>query len=215
MLPAVVLTVLLIIANLIGAAMAAPQAVRLGRTRSTSGVSSVWVGVSIAMNLWWLVYGLATGLWALVPISVVAIALYGVIAIMLTRIRRGRTLLTTAMGATIGLIPVPALALGGLSAAGITIGVGYGLQLAPAVVSAYRTRELLGVAPGTWIMAFVESAIWLVYGFTVVDPALLVGGASGVALPALLLGRLVVTGHRPFQRPAWIARVIRPAWSMG
>lgn len=215
MLPPALLTALLIVANVLGAAMAAPQAVRLLRTRTTSGVSPVWVGVSIAMNLWWLVYGLAADLWALVPISVVALVLYGVIAVTLTRLRRGRTVPEIALGATIGLVPLPALALGGLDAAGVAIGVGYGLQLAPAVIAAYRTRELHGVAPGTWIMAFVESAIWFAYGLDVLDPALLVGGASGVVLPALLLARLVVTGHRPFRRPAWIARVTRPAWSIG
>ena len=215
MLPPALLTALLIVANVLGAAMAAPQAVRLLRTRTTSGVSPVWVGVSIAMNLWWLVYGLAADLWALVPISVVALVLYGVIAVTLTRLRRGRTVPEIALGATIGLVPLPALALGGLDAAGVAIGVGYGLQLAPAVIAAYRTRELHGVAPGTWIMAFVESAIWFAYGLDVLDPALLVGGASGVVLPALPLARLVVTGHRPFRRPAWIARVTRPAWSIG
>lgn len=215
MLPPLALTVLLVVANVLGAAMAAPQAIRLMRTHNTSGVSSVWVGVSIAMNGWWLVYGVAAGLWALVPISVIAIVLYAVIAVVLTRLRLGRAPLEIAMGATIGLVPLPALALGGLNAAGVAIGVGYGLQLAPAVVASFRTRELHGVAPGTWIMAFVESAIWFLYGLTVVDPALLVGGTSGVVLPALLLGRLVATGHRPFRRPAWIARVTRPAWSLG
>jgi len=215
MLPAVLLTALLIVANVLGAAMAAPQAVRLLRARDTGGVSSVWVGVSIAMNLWWLLYGLAAELWALVPLSVVAVVLYAVIAVTLTRLRRGRTLPEIAMGATIGLIPVPALVIGGLDAAGVAIGIGYGLQLAPAVAASFRTRELHGVAPGTWIMAVLESSLWLIYGLTVLDPALLVGGASGVVLPALLLGRLVATGHRPFRRPRWIARVTRPAWSIG
>lgn len=211
LIPPALLTVLLVVANVLGAAMAAPQAVRLVRTKSTAGVSSVWVGVSIAMNLWWLVYGVATSLWALVPISVVAVALYVVIAVTLIRLRRGHTSVEVLLGSMIGLVPLPALAIGGWDAAGVAIGVGYGLQLAPAVIAAYRTRELHGVAPGTWIMAWIESAIWFVYGLVVIDPALLVGGASGVVFPTLLLIRLVVTGHRPFRRPAW---AVRPTWSL-
>ena len=53
------------------------------------------------------------------------------------------------------------------------------------------------VAPGTWIMAFGESAIWLGYGAVLRDPALFVGGTCGVVFPAMLLGRLVVIPFYP------------------
>ncbi len=208
----VLLSLLLVVANVLGAAMALPQAVRLLRTRSTAGVSAVWAGVSIAMNVWWLVYGLAERLWGLVPVSAVATAIYLVVAGALVRLRGPGALRPLATGLVIGALPLPVLVVGGWPAAGVAIGVGYGLQLAPAVVAAYRTRELEGVAPATWIMAFGESAIWLAYGLALADPALLVGGTCGVVFPSMLLGRLVVTGHRPFRRPAWVTP---HAWSIG
>jgi len=203
--PTPMLTTLLILANVFGATMALPQAMRLLRTGRCDGVSGGWAGLSLAMNLWWLSYGLALGLWSLVPVSAIAAALYLVIVVTWIRLRGRVALREVALGFAVGLFPVPFLLGGGWSVAGLAIGVGYGVQLAPAVVATFRTHELHGVAAGTWLMAWVEAAIWLLYGLTLADGALVIGGASGAALSTAVLARLVVTGHRPFaiQRPAW------------
>jgi hypothetical protein len=108
----------------------------------------------------------------------------------------------------LGMVPLPFLVVGGWRAAGLAIGLCYGMQLVPAVVAACRSGELGGLAPSTWIMAWIEAVIWLVYGAFVLDPALLAGGASGAVMSAIIIGRLAVTGHRPF-------RVTRPAWALG
>jgi len=202
------LTALLIFANVLGATMALPQALRLVRTGRCDGVSGGWAGLSLAMNLWWLSYGLALGLWSLVPVSAVAAALYVVIAVTWIRLRGRAALRQVALGFAVGLFPVPFLMVGGWSVAGLAVGVGYGVQLAPAVVAVFRTHDLRGVAAGTWLMAWIEAAIWLVYGLTLADGALLIGGASGVVLSTAVLARLAVTGHRPFSVP-------RPAWALG
>ncbi|MEM1333773.1 MAG: hypothetical protein AAGG08_09970, partial [Actinomycetota bacterium] len=193
----IALTSLIVVANVVGAAMALPQAVRLIRTRDASGVSSVWAGVSVAMNVWWLAYGLAERLWGLVPVSIVGVGLYLVIAGTLVRLRGRATVGALGAGVLLASGPLPVLLLAGWPAAGVAIGLGYGLQLAPAVVAAHRTRQLAGVSPATWLMAWTESAAWVAYGIAVVDPALLVGGAGGVLLPSLMLLRLALTGHRP------------------
>ncbi len=108
---AVLITTMLVVANVMGAGMAYPQAARLVRQRSTAGVSGVWAGVSLSMNLWWLAYGLAEGLWGLVPVSAVAAVLYGVIIVAYVR-AAGRS---TIPGVAAGLVrprhgpaPVPA-----------------------------------------------------------------------------------------------------------
>jgi uncharacterized protein with PQ loop repeat len=97
------------------------------------------------------------------------------------------------------------LIIGGWSVAGVAIGLCYGLQLAPAVIAAFRTRDLSGVAPATWMIAWAEAAIWLVYGLITVDVALLSGGGSGLLMASIILTRLVATGHRVVskRRPAW------------
>ena len=166
----------------------------------------MWAGVSISMNLWWLAYGLSSGLWGIVPVSGAAAILYCVIVVSYVRTRGRSSLAPLALGGfVLGMVPLPFLLVAGWDVAGVAIGFCYGMQLVPAVVVACRTRDLDGVAPGTWIMAWIESTIWLVYGLSASDGALLAGGASGTLMASIIIGRLVVTGHRPFgfSRPMW------------
>ncbi|MDG1267737.1 MAG: hypothetical protein P8O03_15600 [Ilumatobacter sp.] len=205
---AVLVTAMLVIANIMGAGMAYPQAARLVRQRNSAGVSGVWAGVSLSMNLWWMAYGLAEGLWGLVPVSAVAAVLYGVTIVAYVRAAGRTTIPGVAAGLfVLGIVPLPVLLVGGWRLAGLAIGLCYGMQLVPAVVAACRSRELEGLAPSTWIMAWIEAVIWLAYGAVVLDPALLAGGISGTVMSAVILTRLTVTGHRPF-------RIVRPGWAV-
>lgn len=205
---AVFVTIMIVVANVMGAGMAYPQASKLIRTGNTRGVSGVWAGVSLTMNIWWLAYGLANDLWGLVPVSGVAAVLYLAIIVAYLRSAGHTALGGVALGVfVLGMAPAPFLVVGGWTVAGLAIGLCYGMQLVPAVVAVCRTRELNGIAPSTWIMAWVEAVIWVVYGLFVVDAALLAGGASGAVMASVILGRLAVTGHRPF-------RVRRPLQAM-
>lgn len=184
---------LVVIANVLGSAMAYPQAAKMIKTGNADGVSAVWAGVSVSMNLWWLVYGIANGLWGLVPTSLVATVLYTIIVVAFVRSIGRDAFGGLALGALVfGLAPLPVLLVVGWQAAGITIGLCYGLQLAPAVVAAWRTQELSGIAAGTWFMAWLEGAIWGAYGLYVADGALIVGAVSGILMSSLMLLRLWV-----------------------
>ncbi|MGA9276220.1 hypothetical protein [Ilumatobacter sp.] len=206
---AALITSMLVVANVMGAGMAYPQASRLVRHRSTAGVSGVWAGVSLSMNLWWAFYGVSERLWGLVPVSLVASVLYAVIIVAYVRAVGPSALRSVAIGLfALGMVPLPFLLLGGWQLAGLAIGLCYGMQLVPAVVAVCRSRELSGLAPSTWIMAWIEAVIWLVYGWSVADPALLAGGASGVFMSAIILARLAITGHQPFRIPR---RTLAPA----
>jgi uncharacterized protein with PQ loop repeat len=193
------LNLLVVVATVLGSWMAFPQARRIARTRRVDGVSSTWIGVSLAINGWWLTYGLVVGVWALVPVSIVSLLLYGVMAWCFVR-SVGRPALP---GLTIGMfglgmVPLPFLLVGGWQLAGVAVGLSYGVQLMPAVVASLRTTALSGVSSATWIIAFVEAALWLVYGLGVSDVALTLAGTVGMALASVILARLAVTGHRPF-----------------
>jgi uncharacterized protein with PQ loop repeat len=191
-----ILSLIMISANVLGGAMAFPQARRLARTRRPEGVSPAWVGISVAMNMWWLAYGIAAERWALVPVSVISVCLYGAIgAALLATVGRscGRELLLAF--AALALAPLPFLLIGGWPAAGVAIGVGYGVQLLPAVISAFRSDDLRGVSAGTWLIAGAESLLWAVYGLIVADSALVIAGVAGVLMSAIILLRLALTGH--------------------
>jgi uncharacterized protein with PQ loop repeat len=158
------LSAVVIAANVLGAAMAVPQATRIHRTRSVRGVSLSWAVMSATINGWWGSYGLAVGDAAIVPVSIVSVMVYLAIATMV--VRWSDTSVTRALLAAVGAsavvssLPVAALALGGWPIAGIVLGGLYGVQLAPAVVAVYRSTDVSGVSPATWIIAFVEAALW-------------------------------------------------------
>jgi uncharacterized protein with PQ loop repeat len=193
------LNFLVVVATVLGSWMAFPQARRIARTRRVDGVSATWIGVSLALNSWWLTYGLVVGVWALVPVSIISLVLYGVMACFFI-LSIGRAAVPgLALGAFgLGMVPLPFLLIGGWELAGVAVGLSYGVQLLPAVVASLRTSVLSGVSSTTWIIASVESALWLVYGLGVGDVALTLAGFVGVVMASVILLRLAVTGHRPF-----------------
>jgi uncharacterized protein with PQ loop repeat len=193
------LNLLVVVATVLGSWMAFPQARRIARTRRVDGVSATWIGVSLAINGWWLAYGLVVGVWALVPVSSVSLSLYGAMAWFFVRSVGRPALPGLALGLFgLGMIPLPFLLVGGWELAGVAVGLSYGVQLLPAVVASLRTSALSGVSSTTWIIALVESALWLVYGVGVGDTALTLAGTVGVAMASVILARLAFTGHRPF-----------------
>jgi uncharacterized protein with PQ loop repeat len=193
------LNLIVVAATLLGSWMAFPQARRIARTRRVDGVSSTWIGVSLAINGWWLTYGLVVGVWALVPVSMVSLLLYGVMGWYYVRSVGRPALPGLALGVFgLGMVPLPFLFVGGWALAGVAVGLSYGVQLLPAVVASLRTSVLSGVSSATWIIAFVEAALWLVYGLGVGDLALTLAGAVGMAFAAIIVTRLAVTGNRPF-----------------
>jgi uncharacterized protein with PQ loop repeat len=192
------LDLVVVAATVLGSGMAYPQARKLVRTRCIEGVSAAWIGVSMALNAWWLSYAVAEHVWALAPVSATSLVLYTAIAVVFVH-AGGRQRLPGVMSGivSLGVVPMIALLLGGWPVAGLVIGLCYGLQLLPAVVEAFRGSDLAGISAGTWIIALAEAALWLVYGLAVVDPALIAGGASGLAMAALILVRLSAAGYAP------------------
>jgi uncharacterized protein with PQ loop repeat len=193
------LTSIVVVATVLGSWMAFPQARRIARTRQVDGVSPTWIGVSLAINGWWLTYGVIVGVWALVPVSVMSLMLYGVMGWFYVRSVGRSALSGLAVGVFgLGMVPLPFLVAGGWELAGVAVGLSYGVQLMPAVVASLRTTLLSGVSSATWIIAFVEAALWLAYGLGVGDVALTLAGGVGMLLASVILTRLAVTGHRPF-----------------
>ena len=193
------LNLLVVIATVLGSWMAFPQARRIARTRRVDGVSATWIGVSLAINAWWLTYGVIAGVWALVPVSIMSLLLYGVMAWFFVLSVGRPSIAPLALGVFgLGMVPLPFLLIGGWQLAGVAVGLSYGVQLLPAVVASLRTSALSGVSSTTWIIASVESALWLAYGVGVGDVALTLAGLVGVAMASVILVRLAVTGHRPF-----------------
>ena len=194
------LTLVVIAANVLGAAMAVPQALKMRRDRRVDGVSAAWAGTSATVNAWWGVYGIGVRDWGIVPVSLVSVIAYLTIAVTLVRYTRGSGWIAarSMVGATvaIGLIPLAVVLLDGWATAGIVLGALYGVQLSPAVVAVYRASDVSGVSLATWVIAFVEAVLWGVYGVAAVDPGLMALATTGIFMSTLVLVRLVVRRPR-------------------
>lgn len=191
--PIVLELLVVVAANVLGAAMSLPQVVRLLRTRQVSGVSPAWAALSVVTNLWWLAYGVGVGSWAIVPVAAVSVLGYTAILAALAAfggLVSGRTGVLVPVLAVAGL-PALGLVLGGWAAAGVVLGALYAVQLAPAVLGAYRAADLRGVSGGTWGIAWLEAALWGVYGIAAGDAGLLALAVAGLAMSSLVLARLV------------------------
>ena len=195
------LLAVIVIANILGAMMAVPQAARAIRTRQVAGVSAVWVGISIAANAWWIAYGLGTGSMAVVPVAVVATAGYVLIAWALLATGAPSPVRGQLLGSIGAIAPWPALVLAfsGWAAVGVLLGLLYGIQLIPAVGAAYGTHSIGGVAPTTWVLAWAEALLFGVYGFAVADAGLIVLGVCGLLGSSAILARIAWTARAPLQ----------------
>lgn len=194
------MTVVVIAANVLGAAMAIPQARKLLRNRSVDGISVSWAAMSATVNAWWGVYGIGTGDWSIVPVSVVSVLAYLVIAAAIVRFAPtpARHLIAPALTAVAAISAIPAIALmvDGWVTAGITLGALYGIQLSPAVVTVYRAVDVSGVALATWVIALVEAGLWGAYGIANLDVGLIALASTGLFMSTLVLVRLFVRRPR-------------------
>lgn len=185
------ITGLVVVATILGVGMTIPQVVRVQRRRDFEGVSLVWVGVGIAINSWWMIYGAAMELWGLIPVSAGSVVLYITLAVQ-ALVFTGRGASRTLLKGLVPLLclPVFALAAFGWESVGLLVGLAYSVQFSPAVVACYRTRTPTGVSATTWTMAGIEGGIWAVYGIHYADLGLGLGGFGAATLAALILARI-------------------------
>jgi hypothetical protein len=76
------------------------------------------------------------------------------------------------------------------------LGIAYGVQMTPYVWSAFRVRRPTGIAPRTWLMNLVESALWGAYGVAHGDVPIMLYAAIGTTASAAILARRVGIDRR-------------------
>lgn len=191
-------TAAVITANLLGGSMAMPQAIRVVRTRRVAGISPAWAAMSAIINAWWGIYAIGVRDIALGPVSAVSVLAYGTIVVFLVRSSSNRQWVVKrlAIGSFVALAPIPALLLGGWSAAGLTLGMLYAVQLAPAVIEVYRSDDVSGVSAATWALAWLEAAMWGIYGLPRADAGLITLAVTGIVMSSLVLARLLIVRTR-------------------
>ncbi len=178
------------LANVLGVGMLVPQARRLARQRCLAGVSPTWIGVGVAINAGWVLYALQRDVYGLLPVSFGSLVLYLVMAHAMRAIDAS-TLTTASLAAlVVSNLLAWSMAIDGAGALGLTLAGLYTVQFAPAALSAVRSKDLAGVAPSTWVMAFVEAILWAGYGAAIADVAVFLGGAGASVMSLIVLLRL-------------------------
>lgn len=189
----------LLVATVLAGMSLIPQIVKLVRTRDPSGVSATWPAIGLVTNGAWSAYLIHAGLW---PASISAFLVTAFFGVVMWALHRAGISLTASWwrgaGWMAGLVLVTAIA--GWFALGTVLGVSQFLQVAPAILTAYRSHRPTGIAPGTWWIAGVEGVLWGYYGWFHADIPIMIFAATYILTAVLMLARFYVVVRRP--RPA-------------
>jgi hypothetical protein len=172
-----------------------PQILKMHRTNDTAGLSTHWALLTTVNNAAWFGYFAASRYWmALIP-STSAALLGGCLGIMLNRRHKVARRSWAMIGAWA--IVLSAAASIDRHLLGVLLTGGFLIQVGPAVVMAYRTRQPTGIARGTWRLVLAELSCWAVFGAAKHDGPLIVLGAAGVISALLMLNRAQTTATQP------------------
>jgi hypothetical protein len=181
-------------ATVLAAWQLVPQVVKLRRVSLPAGLSPTWALLGISTNVAWVAYRWSQGLWLGLPSPVIAALLYG--ATLWLIIHSAPSLRWAGLAGAIwfGFVGGAAV-LGGWLLVGTVLGLSSGLQAAPSIWAAYRSRRPVGIAPSLWVIGLAQAVLWGYYGWARADVALVVYGASLSLAALMILGRYGYT-HR-------------------
>jgi uncharacterized protein with PQ loop repeat len=176
-----------------------PQIVKFRATGDTAGVSWSWAMLTSINNAAWIAYFALEHYWtALIPSSS-ATFLAGTLAVLLSLRGRAR-LRPVILISTWAMMLVTAYLLLGRAGLGALLTVAFAVQVAPSILTAYRTANPTGIASGTWLLILGELSCWLIFGLHESDPRLITLGLTGVTASTLMLARIRRTTRR--EQPA-------------
>ena len=192
-----------VIATVLATVALVPQTARLARTGSSEGVSPTWAAYGVVTNGMWVAYLASQRLWIGVVATVIVVAFFTAVLVLVRRIDGGARAAIRA-GAAWGVILAGSALVAGWRGLGLVLGISYGVEVAPAIWAIYRTRTPRGVSPGTWWLAGVEAVLWGWYGAAKGDLPLVLFGIVALTASALVLGRYAATRRRwePIPEPA-------------
>jgi uncharacterized protein with PQ loop repeat len=181
-----------IVATLLAWTTLIPQIRQLARTGDLEGVSVTWPFIGLVSNAGWTVYLLSQSLWAAVPSTIGMVAFYLIVINVLARMHapmRNAVVRGSVWAAALTAIGVSF----GWGAFGLALGWSYAVQVAPPLVSAYRSPNPTGVSVGSWSLITIESVLWGVYGWLLDDLPIQVFALTGMVAGSSILARTIST----------------------
>ena len=171
-----------------------PQMLKLRATRDSAGLSWSWAALTTVNNGAWIGYFALSGYWtALVPSCSVTV-LAGALTVMLTGRAEASRRSFAVIGAWAATLAVACLVAGRVGL-GTLLTAAFVVQVAPSLLTAYRTARPSGLSAGTWSLILGELACFLIYGLYKSDPRLITLGSTGVVASTLMLARIYRVGR--------------------
>lgn len=171
-----------------------PQPVRLWRTRSVSGLSTIGTGIYFVTELGWMAYGITSGL-AVVLLTALAATVFSGVQLALLWRHRGPTdlrwmlLWATALAAALV-----------MNSIGVMLAIGLAVGLGPQAWAAWRAPVAHGVSLWRWVLSAVSGTLWFTYGALLGAYPLMATGAVAWVCAGLALSRFVADAVRRLAR---------------
>jgi hypothetical protein len=182
-------------ATVVSVAAAVPQLHRIIRRRERLGVSVTSAALGVGTELTWVAYASTSGLWSALP-EAAAMATVDA-ALLIAQTRQGAAARSAMIAGAMWTLTLVAVgAVGGMGALAAVLGVGYLVQVAPAVWTAWTTTTPSGVPAATWTMVGFEGLLWGAYGTHHADPATTGFAVVAVAAATAMLVRKVTVARR-------------------
>jgi hypothetical protein len=181
-------------ATVLAAWQLVPQVAKLRRVALPAGLSPTWALLGISTNVAWVAYRWSQGLWLGLPSPVIAALLYAATLWLIVRSRPSLRWAGLAGLAWFGCVGGAAF-VGGWVLVGTVLGLSSGLQAAPSIWAAYRSRRPVGIAPSLWVIGLAQAVLWGYYGWANADFALVVYGITLSLAALLILGRYGYAHH--------------------
>ena len=198
----------LVTATVLAGTSLIPQIVKLVRSRDPAGVSATWPSIGVVSNGAWSTYLIHEGLW---PASISTLLMVAFFSVVLWALHRAGSPIRASIWRGVGwattLVVVTVFA--GWFVLGTVLGFSQFLQVAPALLTAYRTDRPTGIAPATWAIAGTEGTLWGYYGWFHGDIPIMIFAATFVTTAILMLARYRAV-VRPLQTIGRDARTVNP-----
>jgi uncharacterized protein with PQ loop repeat len=181
---------------------AVPQLVRLRRTHSAAGLSAESLANSTVSLVAWTAYGIVHA-----SVWVVASSLVGLPAIVTTLVLarshglRAKVLFPVAWAAVLA-VTTAVDSLLGTHAIDVVLGCSILWFVTPAAATAWRSADVSGLAPQTWVLLAFEGLVFGLYGLVANIGADRVYGTAAVAGAAAVLARLLAGSRVPVRTAA-------------
>lgn len=184
------------VASLLSLYSTVPQVLRAVRTRSVEGISWASMLLSLATFTLWVVYAFAVADAIQIVNNTLALVLLGVLAAVVMRAGAPRpTWVPLAVVFASGLGSVWLVDVANsftLAMVGTTVS---SMRMLPQARLAVSGAPLWGLCPVSMLLAWGGSALWLVYGALVGDPALVLVSAILLVLQGIVLAYRLPPGR--------------------